>query len=196
MGMLGVLGLMTGLSFAHADEGTIGQLTIGGTCKQGDTEAQYRFVPDAEGLTLQLTFENFKAELLSQQAIARENCQVALPLAVPPGKRIIIEDATSELKARVHEGVTATATLSTWLASRPPTEPTPMAEWEGPSFGVREIRDDEPAIGRCGKADIVRASIAVVLRKTDRFSLRPRHSAVDIRTFSIRMSFVDCKPTR
>jgi hypothetical protein len=170
LGRTAVMALfISGVPFASAADITdvlnLSQTSFGGSgCPQGT--AYLELLSDRK--TVRLTL-NYEAEAGGQLAFARKGCQLAIPAALPDGKRLVVSKATlaGGVDLPAHAG--ATLALEVFGAGGASSPAEKKFQTSSPKKTSVKLQRKNVAVSGCGGQGIVRAVTSAIAQSNSGF---------------------------
>jgi hypothetical protein len=162
-------------------------VTLGGTGCGGKTQTHVEF--DQEKNILDVSTQNFRAEIWDAKKNDRKSCQIAIPITLPKKKRLVISQMDLIGKVDITTTASAQVSFEAFLAgSKAPTKTRIFNQANLPLNGSVLTRRTEVLKSACGKSDIVRLNSNV---QTSGESPK-KISSLTINRISLFLTLEDC----
>jgi hypothetical protein len=181
--------MATTVSSRPLEASDVGAITLGGNgCSNADLRAPYSA---ATGL-VSLRFQDYSPEAAAgtSRRLARKTCQIAIPLRVSEGERIVVRDLSLRGQADLQPETNATVSLEAFIAGETgerlentiTTKSAPARRY----IGLRER--DVIFAGTCGQSGTLRFNTSAMIANTE----SEKTSYVRVGTLRFKLMVAKC----
>lgn len=161
-------------------------VSLAGTgCPKGEVT---RLDFDAETNIFEINFKNYRAKATVAKKMDRQNCSMALPFQVPPGKKLVV--AQQDLAGKINLSVGSNARISSEVFIAGMVKPALVREYRAattPLAGRTLLRKTELLESNCGGAGVLRANTSAFINGSD-------SDSVKISALRLYLSLEECSP--
>lgn len=168
---------------------TLKEIVLGGNGCSQKSPARVEF--DQEKNILDISMQNYRAEVWDSKKMERKSCQVAIPVALPKKKRLVVSQIDMLGKVNLIADTSAQVNFEAFLAGT-------SASMKTRSFSVQNnthlsgsvlTRRTDVLRSSCGKSETIRLNSNIIANGTS----ANRVSGLSVERVSLYLTLEDCK---
>lgn len=173
------------LSVLLASYSTIAQTISGSACDAGSS----KILIDRSGTNIKISFSDYEIAP-SGNAIQRETCNIALPVSVPRGKKLIIKKILVSESYKLSKKSHSTLSVSAFYpGQKGETLSYSIGSDKKKTIGKIVLGKKARVASKCGESTILRLNSGLTLNPKNHFS---SYDKVDVSKIVLSLALQDC----